>query len=71
MPLTRDERLLLRAASHSEQIELARLEALPRPAPRNPSIAEYVHRMLAPLVAAESIEPTPANDTSDNAPPNN
>jgi hypothetical protein len=27
--------------------------------------------MLAPLVAAESIEPTPANDTSDNAPPNN
>jgi hypothetical protein len=72
LPLTRDERMLVRAARRSNEVQLAQLESLPRPAThshRDEDIAEYVHHMLAPLVAAESIDPTPATDPDTEPPP--
>jgi hypothetical protein len=72
LPLTRDEQMLLRAARRSSEVQVAQLETLPRPAThrhRDEDIAEYVHHMLAPLVAAESIDPTPATEPDTEPPP--
>jgi hypothetical protein len=63
MPLTPDERLLVRAARHTEQTSVAQLEPLPRPSARdseNRAIEQFIQRNLASLALAESFNPTPA-----------
>lgn len=64
MPLTRDERLLLRAARHTDEVTVAQLEALPRPSLRwrDAAITQFLQRNLASLAVAESFHPTPPQE---------
>jgi hypothetical protein len=74
MPLTADERLLLRAARHTEQTSLAQLEPMPRPSARDSedrAIEQFVKRNLASLALAESFNPTPATSAPNDPPTSN
>jgi hypothetical protein len=69
MPLTQQERLLISATRQGQPIELAELEPLRQPALRAAAAAreranlrQYIHGLLGPLAAAESLNPTPPVD---------
>jgi hypothetical protein len=72
LPLTEQERLLLRATRKGEPIELAELEPLREPARRADAKAheetgfqQYARLLLAPLVLSEHLHPTSASQSSD------
>jgi hypothetical protein len=77
MPLTAEEHLLVLATRQGQPMELAELETLRQPALQAAAEAReqatlriYVHSLLAPLAAAEAINPTsPSEDASTSQPP--
>lgn len=69
LPLTPQENLLLAATRPGQPIEIAELEPLREPALRaaaeareHAGLERFVHRLLAPLVVSESLNPTPQAD---------
>jgi len=72
MPLTEQERLLLRATRRGEPTEVAELEPLREPARRatakareEASLQQYARLLLAPLVLSESLNPTNSSQPHD------
>jgi hypothetical protein len=71
MPLTAEEHLLVLATRQGQPLELAELETLRQPARQaraeareQATVRNYIHNLLAPLAAAEAINPTPPIDDS-------
>jgi hypothetical protein len=69
MPLTAEEHLLVLATRQGQPLELAELETLRQPAlqaraeaHQQAAIRNYIHSLLAPLAAAEAINPTPPTE---------
>jgi hypothetical protein len=77
MPLTAEEHLLVLATRQGQPMELAELETLRQPAlqaaaeaRQQATLRNYVHSLLAPLAAAEAINPTsPTEAASTSQPP--
>jgi hypothetical protein len=74
IPLTAQEKVLLRAARPGAPLELAELEPMREAAFRaaaeareKAAIEQYVHRILAPLALSESVNPNPPAESP--APP--
>jgi hypothetical protein len=68
-PLTAQEALLVRATRRGQPIEIAEFDAAREPVLRaiaaqreRTNISQYVHALLAPLAAAEALNPTPPPD---------
>ncbi|WP_158821896.1 hypothetical protein [Granulicella sp. S156] len=76
MPLTQQERLLLRATRRGEPTEVAELEPLREPARRatakareEAGLQQYAKLLLAPLVLSESLNPANSSQPHDNPQP--
>ncbi len=72
MPLTAQEHLMLNAMRPGQPIEVAELEVVRQPAlhalaeaHQRAGIRDYIESLLAPLTAAETINPTSAPPTQD------
>jgi hypothetical protein len=75
MPLTAQERLLIRATRPGQPIELAELDTAREPALRSlaqarerATLRQYIHSLLGPLAMAEALNPTPSPSASDEPP---
>jgi hypothetical protein len=76
MPFTPQERLLFSATRQGQPIEVAELDLAREPIVRAAAIAhekaslqQFARRLVSQLVTSESLDPTPHNDSHDNAQP--
>lgn len=61
MPLTAQERVLLRAARRNDNVDLAQLDTPPRPEfSQEANVTRYLQRNFASMAFAEAFHPTPA-----------